>query len=383
MTGAGFAQTLVLGGLAQAEATRRQQQHQAAQVGMKVSVQGLEQRFTPRAVDFMEQLLEIGLTQVVRSDVGRTVLPAFKGVYITDCTRLVWGQVGVKMAVRWEMQHGQLQASVSTLQQNDQKMAVVEQAMPAGALHLGDLGFFKLKRFQQWNEQGVYWLTRFKVGTTVSNPEGVPLDLLTVLETATTPLVRAVQVGVKAPVSAYLLAAALPEVAYAKRVARLQEAARLDQRPVSARQLAFARWTIYLSNVPELTFQQAHLLARARWQIELLFKLWKSHGKVLVSRSADPIRQQCEGYAKLLGVLVAHWLLLVSGWQQDALGALDALRIIRTHIPVLMRAFSQPPLWHTFFDWLCRDLRNAPRLSKRRKVPLAFQLWQDFDFVFP
>jgi hypothetical protein len=350
---------------------------------MKVSVQGLEQRFTPRAVDFMGQMLEIGLTQLVSSDEGRKLLPAFNGVYITDCTRLVWGQAGVKMAVRWEMQHGQLQASLSALQQNDQKMAVVEQAMPTGALHLGDLGFFKLKRFQQWNAQGVYWLTRFKVGATLSSLEGVPLDLLQVLETATTPLVMAVQVGVKPAVSAYLLAAALPEAAYAKRLARLKEEARLDQRPLSPRQLAFARWTIYLSNVPDLTFQQAHLLARTRWQIELLFKLWKSHGKVLVSRSADPIRQQCEGYAKLLGVLVAHWLLLVTGWQHEALGALDALRIIRTHIPVLMRAFSHPPLWHDFFDWLRVDLRNAPRLSKRCKVPLAFQLWQDFDFVFP
>ena len=59
-------------------------------------------------------------------------------------------------------------------------------------------------------------------------------------------------------------------------------------------------------NVPDLTFEQAHILASMRWQIELLFKLWKSHGKVLISCSADPIRQQCEGYAKLLGVLVAH-----------------------------------------------------------------------------
>jgi len=70
-----------------------------------------------------------------------------------------------------------------------------------------------------------------------------------------------------------------------------------------------------------LSFDQAHTLARARWQIERLFKLWKSHGHVLRSRSANPIRQQCEGDAKLRGLLVAHWTLLVSGWPQDRLGA--------------------------------------------------------------
>jgi Transposase DDE domain len=374
---------LVLGGLAEPEATGKQQQQAAAQVGMSISAQGLEQRFTGSSVAFMRQLLEVGLGQMISSDSGRPRLPQFNGVYVTDCTRLVWGEAGVKLGVRWELQHEQIQASLSALSQHDQKTAVVQSPLPRGTLHLGDLGFFKLERFQQWNAQGVYWLTRFKIGTIVRRPDGMPLDILKTLATATAPLVRAVQVGLKTCVSTYLLAAPLPEAAYVKRLARLQEAARLDQRPLSAPQLTFARWTLYLSNIPDLTFEQAHVLARTRWQIELLFKLWKSQGKLLVSGSADPIRQQCEGYAKLLGVLVAHWLLLVSGGQHDALGALDARRGIGSHIPLLMRVFSQPALWHLLFDWLGDDLHHAPHLSKRRKVPLAFQLWQDFDLILP
>jgi len=383
VTGAGFAQTLVLGGLAQPEATRRQQQQAAAQVGMKISPQGLEQRFTPTALMFMSRMLEAGLEQVVRSDAKRTVLPQFKGVYLTDCTRLDWGKQGMKLGVRWEIQQGQLQASVSELTTHDQKTAVVERPLPVGALHLGDLGFFKLKRFGQWNQQGVYWLTRFKVGTVVYRPNGEALDLLALLETATLPLSIPVRVGVKEQITAYLVAAPIPDDAYAKRLARLREQARRDQRPLSPRQAAYARWTIYLTNIPELTFAQAHLLARTRWQIELLFKLWKSQAKVLVSRTADPIRQQCLVYAKLLGVLVAHWLLLVTGWHHAALGALDALHIIRSHVPLLMRAFSHPHLWACLFTWLREDMDRCSPLSKRRKVPLAFQLWHDFDLVIP
>jgi hypothetical protein len=49
ITGAGFAQTLVLGGLAQPAATRKQLHHSATQAGMAVSVQGLDQRFTAQA----------------------------------------------------------------------------------------------------------------------------------------------------------------------------------------------------------------------------------------------------------------------------------------------------------------------------------------------
>ena len=381
VTGAGFAQTLVLGGLAQPEATRKQQHQAAVQVGMQVSAQGLEQRFSAAAVDFMRQVLEAALWLLVQSDQKRTLLPQFTGVYVTDCTRLVWADVGVKLAVRWELQSGHLQASVGELKQHDQKTTVIECALPPGSLHLGDLGFFKLKRFALWNHKGVYWLTRFKVGTLVYGTDGQLLGLLTYLERTDQPVCIPVRVGAREQVAAYLVATRLPEDAYAQRLARLREEARLDQRPLSARQLAFAGWTIYLTNIPNATFAQAHLLARTRWQIELLFKLWKSHGKVLVSRSSDPLRQPCEGYAKLLGVLVAHWLLLVSGWHHAALGALDALRVVRTHVPLLMRALTRPQLWDALFEWLRDDLAYAQRLSKRRKVPLAFQLWQDFDLV--
>lgn len=369
--------------MAQPEATRKQQQQAASQVGMAVSVQGLEQRFNEASVVFMRRLLEIGLEQMVNSQIESTLLPQFNGVYITDCTRLVWGKTGVKMGVRWELQQGQLQAHLSELKQNDQKTAVVDYAMPVGALHLGDLGFFKLRRFQDWNARGIYWLSRLKVGTRLWTAAGDTLDILQLLGTATTPFVMPVQVGVKTRFAAYLVAAPTPEAACAKRCARLKEQARLDMRPLSARQAALAGWTLYLTNIPQLTFDQAHILARTRWQIELLFKLWKSHAKVLVARSADPIRQQCEGYAKLLGVLVAHWLLLVSGWQPHMLGSLDALRLLRTHIPLLMRAFRYPILLPIVFDGLQAELRLAPLPSKRRAAPLAFQLWQSFSFAFP
>ena len=48
------------------------------------------------------------------------------------------------------------------------------------------------------------------------------------------------------------------------------------------------------------------------YNIELLFKLWKSQGRVDESRSTKPWRILCEVYAKLLAMLVQHWVFLVS-----------------------------------------------------------------------
>ena len=307
------------------------------------------------------------------------VLPQFKGVYITDCTRVPWVNEGLKVAVRLELQRGALQACLTEITRHDQKTEIIERVLPSGALHLGDLGFFKLKRFREWSANGVYWLTRYKVGTRLYTLDGQPIDLKNLL-TGADALSFPVRMGNgSSAVCAFLIAAPLPTQALTKRLARLKEQARLDQRPSSQQQIDLAYWTVYLTNVPYLTFCQAHLLARTRWQIELLFKLWKSHAQILRSRSANPIRQQCEGYAKLLGILVAHWLLLVAGWQHDRLGAVDALHILRTHIPRLRTAFLDFSVFAVVFHALASDLLAAPPLPKRRKTPLAFQLWYAFD----
>lgn len=378
ITGAGFAQALVLGGLAHPEGTRKQLHQHARQAGMEVSLQGLDQRFSEKSVIFMRRLLEAGMSQVVQSETKSSILPQFNGVYITDCTRLVWAKAGVKMAVRLELQQGRLEANLMALKQNDQRASVIDYPLPQGALHLNDLGLFKLKRLQDWSEQGVYWLVRYKAGTSIYDLDGKRLDLKSLL-TGNETISQQVYVG-SGPdkVLAELRSAPLSDEALTKRQARLKEQARLDQRPLSERQQEIADWTLYLTNIPDLTFAQAHILARTRWQIEMLFKLWKSHGKVLVSRSADPIRQQCEGYAKLLGVLIAHWLLLVSGWQPHRLSSLDALRILRSHINSLHHALLQRSLFRSFFRWLNLDLVGASPRSKRRKRPLAFQLWSLF-----
>lgn len=379
VTGAGFAQTLVLGGLLNPDATRKEQHQSAIQTGMSISAQGLEQRFTAQARDFMRQLLEAGLQQLVVSERSGDILSQFKGVYVTDCTRLVWGKTGEKLAVRWELQGGQIQAKLGDLLENDQRSGVIDAPMPKGALHLGDLGFFKVSRFAQWNQQGVFWLSRYKVGTKLFHADGRPFDLCHELKTQTFPLTIPVKVSLAHRVDAYCVIDRISDEAYPKRLARIKEQARLDQKPISPSVQALDKWTIYLTNIPDLTFEQAHTLARTRWQIELLFKLWKSHGAILRSRSNDLIRQQCEGYAKLLGVLIAHWLLLVSGWQHDIFTPLDGLRLVRSMGRSLFEAVRNPKLWVRLSQALARDLMHISSRSKRRKSPLAFQLWAGFD----
>lgn len=383
ITGEGFIQALVLGGLEEPNATRHQQQQHAVRAAQIISSQGLEQRIEQAsAVRFLEQMVRETLKVLVSSEEPRGIFPMFKGVYVTDCTRLEWPDRSQKAGVRLELQHGQMEVTLMEVHTNDQQAEVIARPLPASALHLADLGFFKVERFRRWSEQQVYWLTRYKVGTTLYHAAGHRLDLKSLLQEASGPLQMPVQVGA-GRLPAYLLAAPLPPDALAKRQARLKEQARLDQKPLSQAQLDLASWTLYLTNIPALTFSQAQVLARIRWQIELLFKLWKSHAKLLVSRSTLPIRQQVEGLAKFIGVILSHWFLLTTGWHYDALSPLDALRLLRTHIPALWRALPDVAAFVRVLGVLAAELARLSASSSRRQQPAAFQLWRQFDYAFP
>jgi hypothetical protein len=43
--------------------------------------------------------------------------------------------------------------------------------------------------------------------------------------------------------------------------------------------------------------------------------LWKNHGKIDSWRTEKPWRILCELYAKLLAMIVQHWVFLVTCWQ--------------------------------------------------------------------
>ena len=84
----------------------------------------------------------------------------------------------------------------------------------------------------------------------------------------------------------------------------------------SATALALAAWAILITNIPAklLTLAEALVVVKVRWQIELLFKLWKSHGQVDSWRSDKPWRILCEVYAKLLAIIIQQWVLVVGCW---------------------------------------------------------------------
>ncbi len=77
-------------------------------------------------------------------------------------------------------------------------------------------------------------------------------------------------------------------------------------------------------------------LLRARWQIELLFKLWKAHGWLDEWSSRQPWALLCEVYAKLIALVVQHWLVLLSCWDDPHHSLSSVAEVVREQVPTLV-----------------------------------------------
>jgi hypothetical protein len=189
----------------------------------------------------------------------------------------------------------------------------------------------------------------------------------------------AVALGERQRLAARLLAVRVPPDVAETRRRRLRAAARDKGRQVSATRLALAAWTLFVTNVPaeRLTLREALVLGRMRWQIELLFKLWKSQGHVDESRSTKPWRILCEVYAKLLAMLVQHGVFLVSFWVYPDRSLTKAAHTVQKHALHLASSFGSLQRLRRAIATVKRCLAAGCRMNRRKKCPNTYQLLLD------
>lgn len=405
LTGAAFVQTLVLGWLSHPEASLGELIQMAASLGVTITPQGLDQRFTPEAAACLRQVLDAAVAIVIAAEpVAIPVLRRFSAVAVDDSTTVtlpttlavIWrgsgngtgqGEAGLKLQVRWDLLTGRLQGPwLQDGRAPDQTAPTQQEPLPAGALRLTDLGFFRLDVLRRLDAEHGYFLSRLQVHTAVFDTAGQRLDLARWLRTrGPQPVDARVEIGAEHRLPVRLLAMPVPEAVANERRRKLKAEAKRKGRLVSADRLQLAGWTILVTNAPAdlLTLDEALVLYRVRWQVELLFKLWKQHGQIDTWRSRKPWRILCEVYAKLLALVIQHWILLVGCWAYPNRSLVQAAQAVRQSTILLASAFAGLLELTAALDQLCRCLAVGCRMNRRKHAPNTYQLLLAFPEVAP
>jgi len=389
-----FARTLVFGWLDKPDASLQDLAQTAAATGVMVTPQGLDERFVPAAANFLKALLEEVAAHLVRAEpVAQPLLGRFEAVCIQDSTIVplpsslegVWlgcggtngSTAGLKLHVRLDLCTGALEGPyLAPAREHDRRSPAQNAALPRGALRIADLGFYDLRTLAAYDAQGVYFATRILNNTLVYDETGGRMDLEQLLAAShADELDVHVRLGSTVRLPVRLVARRVPIEVRELRLHRLKDNARKKCQPLSPRTISLADWNVYATNVPaeKLSANEGHALMRIRWQIELLFKLWKDEGRLDESRSRNPWRVLCEIYAKLIGLIIQHWILLTCCWRIPDRSLTKAARTLQRFAIVIASKFHSLPGICEILELLDRILPAGCRLN-RRAQPNSYQL---------
>jgi hypothetical protein len=282
----------------------------------------------------------------------------------------------LKLILRFDLTSGRLRGPVLTDgRTHDRRAAQALDPLPRGALHIGDLAFFALAQFAAWDAAGCFWLSRLKGGTVVAGRDGVRWDLPRWLRTHCPQRVDVpILLGATERLPCRLIAERVPPAVAAERRRALQAEAHAAGRPVGVEEWALAEWTVLVTNGPptHLSLEEALALEQARWQVELLIKRWKSLGQVDEWRTARPERILCEVYAKLLVLVLQHWLLVVGCWANPERSLWRGVRGLQRWGYALARAWVGGT-WEAELSAVVQVLARC-RIDKRKAEPSTYQI---------
>ncbi len=393
LTGAIFAQTLVLGWLALPEASYTQLQQMMALCGCEVSAQALEKRMTEKAADFLLSLLHAVIAEAISSEpVSTELLSRFSGVYLQDGSSISLpseleglyhgfggrteksGKSALRMQIRLNMQTGQMQGPwLQEARQCEQKSpaSVEELLLPENALYIADSAYFPFWVMKWLTEQYVWWLTHAKADLTLLDARGVKYTMTEWISAHATKQVidEWITLGATSPTrqKVRLIAFRVSEETAQRRREQVNrnsktrgkgcrrdvQVGKKHQRPSldgrhhhrpGRRRIELSEWTILLTNAPDdlLASCEARALMRCRWQIELVWRLWKERGKLDIWRSEKPMRILCEIYAKLIGMVIQHWLIIVGCWHDPHRSLVKASMAVQLLAPSLALTLLAP-----------------------------------------
>jgi len=300
-------------------------------IGEVVSKQAIFSRMTDSWLATVKELLKEVTSQQIKVKVKPQLFEHFRNVWLQDSTTLHLPDI---LAERFKgnLSRGK-QKSVAKLNviidavtglcpvMEWSSFTVTEQYLAksilqianAGDLVIRDLGYFVLPVFKQLSERGIYFLSRWKYNTKLYDPEsGNEINLVSLLDGKAW-IDQEIICGKETPLKVRLVAIKLSndQANERRRKAKKDRDRRLNH---SSDYYKLLGYVVFITNV-EVTkwnYRQVAEAYRLRWNIETLFKSWKSGFRIEhIIPEARTNTQRVESILYLMLIYIAWFQLLI------------------------------------------------------------------------
>jgi len=298
-----------------------------------VSPEALHQRLTRRALAFLQDMIQTAFARLHTADTlcEDGLFADFSAVQIADSTGFGLPEslkavfpgaggsarsAGAKVQLVWDYKRSAFTHFALTpwnIPDNKYIDTVIALAQRS-ALFLFDLGYFKTQAFAVIAQADAYFLPRFNHQTALYDAVGGRLqrvELAQMLKAeAGLLLEKPLYLGARERVAVRLIAARVPETVVNERRRKARYAARKRGYTPSQTHLTLLAWNLFITNVPG-TVWTAVSVCKAyslRWQVELIFKSWKSDLQLSTLPTKNEVPTLCYLYGRLLLILLTYAL---------------------------------------------------------------------------
>ncbi|MGS5012958.1 IS4 family transposase [Bacillus cereus] len=386
-----------------------------ANTGISMSSEGLNQRFNSQAVQFLQQLLAHLLHQQFcsSSKIPTLYTNYFRRIRVLDSTHFQIpdkftstyqgsggsGQnAGVKIQLEYDLLSGQfLHVHVGSGKHNDKTYgSTCLASLQPKDVCIRDLGYFDLKDLHTISECGAYFISRLKLntriyqknkepeyfqnGTIKKHSEYIQLDMeqfIDQLQSGETYEIPKIYIGMYQKLPARLILYKLTETQMKRRQKDLALKEHKKQIIYKERSKRLSAINIYITNIPleYLPKEQVYDFYSLRWQIELIFKTWKSFFRIHQCNSVKLERLECHLYGQLISILLCsstmfqmRQLLLIK--KKRELSEYKAIYIIKDYFLLLYQALQKDTqeltkILFRLFNLLQKNGRKSHRYEKK------------------
>jgi hypothetical protein len=300
-----------------------------------IKKQSINERFNESAVLFVKKILSEQLGIKLKPDISDSQTSFFKGIYIQDSTKfalpdhmkdeypgyggLLKAEALASIHFKYELFHGEIEElKIVPGTYADQQLARDGlDTIKKDHLYLNDLGFFSLDLIDKIQNEQAFFISRIKPKMNLyilKNDKYTRIDLSFIKNELKKGNRKYYDfngfIGSKRKqkIPVRYIITSVPEEVYEKRIRRVNKQNKGYGNKTSEKYKQYAQLNIFITNLGTDEFKAADILKlyRLRWQVELIFKTWKSNYKINHIKKVNSFRVMCQLYVSLL-LAIINW----------------------------------------------------------------------------